>query len=119
MFMSSYGMERFLGLLICRVFQRGRFLLGLMKCSFVEHAVLFLRLIHFTVCFFTSFFEHCIPIICKVNFLQENKVVKSIIRKSKFPQNPKRSVRFSGKRTKRSVQKRKARNTQKAETKVL
>lgn len=43
----------------------------------------------------------------------------SIIRKSKFPQNPKRSVRFSGKRTKRSVQKRKARNTQKAETKVL
>lgn len=44
---------------------------------------------------------------------------KPIIRKSKFPQNPKRSVRFSGKRTKRSVQKRKARNTQKAETKVL
>ena len=44
---------------------------------------------------------------------------KNIIRKSKFPQNPKRSVRFSGKRTKRSVQKRKARNTQKAETKVL
>lgn len=44
---------------------------------------------------------------------------KAIIRKSKFPQNPKRSVRFSGKRTKRSVQKRKARNTQKAETKVL
>lgn len=78
MFMSSYGMERFLGLLICRVFQRGRFLLGLMKCSLVEHAVLFLRLIHLTVCFFTSFFEHCIPIICKVNFLQENKVVKSL-----------------------------------------
>lgn len=45
--------------------------------------------------------------------------VLPIIRKSKFPQNPKRSVRFSGKRTKRSVQKRKARNTQKAETKVL
>lgn len=44
---------------------------------------------------------------------------QTIIRKSKFPQNPKRSVRFSGKRTKRSVQKRKARNTQKAETKVL
>ena len=44
---------------------------------------------------------------------------KGIIRKSKFPQNPKRSVRFSGKGTKRSVQKRKARNTQKAETKVL
>lgn len=42
-----------------------------------------------------------------------------IIRKSKFPQNPKRSVRFLGKGTKRSVQKRKARNTQKAETKVL
>lgn len=47
------------------------------------------------------------------------KYYKCIIRKSKFPQNPKRSVRFSGKRTKRSVQKRKARNTQKAETKVL
>ncbi len=45
--------------------------------------------------------------------------IHCIIRKSKFPQNPKRSVRFSGKRTKRSVQKRKARNTQKAETKVL
>jgi len=48
-----------------------------------------------------------------------NMLTLSIIRKSKFPQNPKRSVRFSGKRTKRSVQKRKARNTQKAETKVL
>lgn len=48
-----------------------------------------------------------------------NIEVARIIRKSKFPQNPKRSVRFSGKRTKRSVQKRKARNTQKAETKVL
>lgn len=46
-------------------------------------------------------------------------ILVAIIRKSKFPQNPKRSVRFSGKRTKRSVQKRKARNTQKAETKVL
>ena len=46
-------------------------------------------------------------------------ILSPIIRKSKFPQNPKRSVRFSGKRTKRSVQKRKARNTQKAETKVL
>lgn len=49
----------------------------------------------------------------------QNLYSLSIIRKSKFPQNPKRSVRFSGKRTKRSVQKRKARNTQKAETKVL
>lgn len=49
----------------------------------------------------------------------EFKNTDFIIRKSKFPQNPKRSVRFSGKRTKRSVQKRKARNTQKAETKVL
>ena len=55
------------------------------------------------------FFLCCKSIVLKV----------SIIRKSKFPQNPKRSVRFSGKRTKRSVQKRKARNTQKAETKVL
>ena len=51
--------------------------------------------------------------------LRERKLMGFIIRKSKFPQNPKRSVRFSGKRTKRSVQKRKARNTQKAETKVL
>lgn len=49
----------------------------------------------------------------------DNRKIIPIIRKSKFPQNPKRSVRFSGKRTKRSVQKRKARNTQKAETKVL
>lgn len=49
----------------------------------------------------------------------EDVDIRYIIRKSKFPQNPKRSVRFSGKRTKRSVQKRKARNTQKAETKVL
>lgn len=52
--------------------------------------------------------------------LRRTKSVRNyIIRKSKFPQNPKRSVRFSGKGTKRSVQKRKARNTQKAETKVL
>lgn len=49
----------------------------------------------------------------------DKSIEEIIIRKSKFPQNPKRSVRFSGKRTKRSVQKRKARNTQKAETKVL
>lgn len=53
-------------------------------------------------------------------FLAKGETVSgNIIRKSKFPQNPKRSVRFSGKGTKRSVQKRKARNTQKAETKVL
>lgn len=52
--------------------------------------------------------------------IEDNGLIEEyIIRKSKFPQNPKRSVRFSGKRTKRSVQKRKARNTQKAETKVL
>lgn len=30
---------------------------------------------------------------------------RNIIRKSKFPPNPERSVQFSGKRTKRSVQK--------------
>lgn len=52
-------------------------------------------------------------------YIYELTLKVRIIRKSKFPQNPKRSVRFSGKRTKRSVQKRKARNTQKAETKVL
>ena len=51
--------------------------------------------------------------------INKERLQMYIIRKSKFPQNPKRSVRFSGKRTKRSVQKRKARNTQKAETKVL
>lgn len=55
----------------------------------------------------------------KKNRFRYSSALKCIIRKSKFPQNPKRSVRFSGKRTKRSVQKRKARNTQKAETKVL
>lgn len=56
---------------------------------------------------------------CSDSFLERAPEGNYIIRKSKFPQNPKRSVRFSGKRTKRSVQKRKARNTQKAETKVL
>lgn len=55
----------------------------------------------------------------KNSFLISDVSKSCIIRKSKFPQNPKRSVRFSGKGTKRSVQKRKARNTQKAETKVL
>lgn len=55
----------------------------------------------------------------KTNTFTIAPYARYIIRKSKFPQNPKRSVRFSGKRTKRSVQKRKARNTQKAETKVL
>ena len=55
----------------------------------------------------------------KIYFDKDTFFFEYIIRKSKFPQNPKRSVRFSGKRTKRSVQKRKARNTQKAETKVL
>ena len=38
----------------------------------------------------------------------------SIIRKSKFPRFPERSVQFSGKRTKRSVQKKAAHNTYKA-----
>ena len=59
-------------------------------------------------------FEYTFYLAIREHFPEED-----IIRKSKFPQNPKRSVRFSGKRTKRSVQKRKARNTQKAETKVL
>ena len=35
----------------------------------------------------------------------EAKAGEDIIRKSKFPPNPERSVQFSGKRTKRSVQK--------------
>lgn len=34
-----------------------------------------------------------------------------IIRKSKFPPNPERSVQFSGKRTKRSVQKKRLHTT--------
>lgn len=34
-----------------------------------------------------------------------NPIQLTIIRKSKFPLNPERSVQFSGKRTKRSVQK--------------
>lgn len=55
----------------------------------------------------------------ETDIMQYERQLVDIIRKSKFPQNPKRSVRFSGKGTKRSVQKRKARNTQKAETKVL
>lgn len=38
----------------------------------------------------------------------------AIIRKSKFPRFPERSVQFSGKRTKRSVQKKAAHNTYKA-----
>ncbi len=62
------------------------------------------------------FFYDTVKILILLFFIS---VLMGIIRKSKFPQNPKRSVRFSGKRTKRSVQKRKARNTQKAETKVL
>lgn len=40
-----------------------------------------------------------------VNTLAKDYERATIIRKSKFPQNPKRSVRFSGKGTKRSVQK--------------
>lgn len=56
---------------------------------------------------------------CDGKIIFGDKKTIIIIRKSKFPQNPKRSVQFSGKGTKRSVQKRKARNTQKAETKVL
>lgn len=62
------------------------------------------------------FFKYFLYTTYSIKFVLEQT---RIIRKSKFPQNPKRSVRFSGKRTKRSVQKRKARNTQKAETKVL
>lgn len=64
----------------------------------------------------TTMEQKAVNILCHVVCVG---VISCIIRKSKFPQNPKRSVRFSGKRTKRSVQKRKARNTQKAETKVL
>ena len=37
--------------------------------------------------------------------LMKSIAVEFIIRKSKFPPNPERSVQFSGKRTKRSVQK--------------
>lgn len=44
-------------------------------------------------------------------------ITQIIIRKSKFPLNPERSVQISGKRTKRSVQKKAAHNTYKAGTK--
>ncbi len=37
--------------------------------------------------------------------IQEKETANGIIRKSKFPWFPERSVQFSGKRTKRSVQK--------------
>ena len=72
MFMSSYGMERFLGLLICRVFQRGRFLLGLMKLQPLIELCCPFFCVSFILLSVSSppFFEHCIPIICKVNFLQ-------------------------------------------------
>lgn len=45
---------------------------------------------------------------------KEEKAIVCIIRKSKFPWFPERSVQFSGKRTKRSVQKKAAHNTYKA-----
>ena len=35
MFMSSYGMERFLGLLICRVFQGGRFFCAVLTQPYI------------------------------------------------------------------------------------
>ena len=38
-------------------------------------------------------------------FINNYRKTVRIIRKSKFPPNPERSVQFSGKRTKRSVQK--------------
>lgn len=54
----------------------------------------------------------------KVNSSQtkelNEKIANNIIRKSKFPRFPERSVQFSGKRTKRSVQKKAAHNTYKA-----
>ena len=52
-----------------------------------------------------------------LNVPQGNKELQFIIRKSKFPLNPERSVQISGKRTKRSVQKKAAHNTYKAGTK--
>lgn len=50
-------------------------------------------------------------------WFDENAQWVIIIRKSKFPLNPERSVQISGKRTKRSVQKKAAHNTYKAGTK--
>lgn len=41
----------------------------------------------------------------EVPLLHDLLFAHTIIRKSKFPPNPERSVQFSGKRTKRSVQK--------------
>lgn len=54
---------------------------------------------------------YLLSLICILAFssCEEDKVyyhtAANIIRKSKFPPNPERSVQFSGKRTKRSVQK--------------
>lgn len=50
----------------------------------------------------------------KKGFNVFNPEGSSIIRKSKFPRFPERSVQFLGKRTKRSVQKKAAHNTYKA-----
>lgn len=50
----------------------------------------------------------------KIFNLASDIIRRGIIRKSKFPWFPERSVQFSGKRTKRSVQKKAAHNTYKA-----
>lgn len=56
--------------------------------------------------------QHCYAGINQKEQVRLNS--SSIIRKSKFPRFPERSVQFSGKRTKRSVQKKAAHNTYKA-----
>lgn len=47
----------------------------------------------------------CVLTACDKNKPSQTEMQAFIIRKSKFPLNPERSVQISGKRTKRSVQK--------------
>lgn len=62
-----------------------------------------------------QFYRDVLPVFTQGDsFMKKNYIIATkkisalgsfIIRKSKFPPNPERSVQFSGKRTKRSVQK--------------
>lgn len=97
---------------------RGFALLGICLANFPEFSLYTFQKLRITEAMPTAEIDKVVRFL-QYLFVDGKFYTIFIIRKSKFPQNPKRSVRFSGKRTKRSVQKRKARNTQKAETKVL
>lgn len=75
--------------------------LNLVKLQCLLPAVRFMRLF-FRMPFFAVYGDKDN---CMITFLDNIGLQKRIIRKSKFPPNPERSVQFSGKRTKRSVQK--------------